>query len=84
MNHLTQVVTISVIDIETQKEVERRIIESPSVFNQEIETNRWLNKGYSVERLVKEESGTNLSVTIYLRVKKSLFFPMNSNGQVIR
>lgn len=75
MNHLTQVVTLSVIDIETQKEVERRIIESPSVFYQEIETNRWLNKGYSVERIVKEESGTNLSVTIYLRVKEVLVFP---------
>ena len=75
MNHLTQVVTLSVIDIETQKEVERRIIESPSVFYQELETNRWLNKGYSVERIVKEESGTNLSVTIYLRVKEVLVFP---------
>ena len=63
MNHLTQVVTISVIDIETQKEVERRIIESPSVFNQEIETNR-LPSTYGS--------------------KKSLFFPMNLNGQVIR
>ena len=29
---LTQVVTLSVIDIETQKEVERRIIESPVSF----------------------------------------------------
>ena len=75
MNHLTQVVTLSVIDIETQKEVERRIIESPNVFYQELETNRWLNKGYSVERIVKEESGTNLSVTIYLRVKEVLVFP---------
>ena len=75
MNHLTQVVTLSVIDIETQKEVERRVIESPNVFYQELETNRWLNKGYSVERIVKEESGTNLSVTIYLRVKEVLVFP---------